>query len=185
MPIYTRTGDAGDTALVGGTRASKASARVEAYGALDEAVCAVGSARVVVSDPDLTAVLRFLQQRMMNCAGALASPGLAQGAAVSAQDVAALESAIDRFTARVGGASGFVLPAGSEAAARLHVARATTRRAERRAVALAAEAPVDPLVRAFLNRASDLLYAAALLANALAGVTAEQWDRATEAPPLG
>jgi len=184
MPIYTRTGDSGDTALVGGTRASKASTRVEAYGALDEAVCAIGAARVVVSDPDLTAMLRFLQQRMMNCAGALASPNLGPGAAVSADDVAALEAAIDRFTGRVGGVSGFVLPAGSEAATRLQIARATTRRAERRAVALAAEAPVDPLVRTFVNRASDLLYSAALLANALAGVTPEPWDRSAEPPVL-
>lgn len=184
MPIYTRTGDGGDTALVGGSRASKASARVEAYGAVDEAVCAVGSARVVVSDPDLGAVLRFIQQRLMNCAGALASPGLGSGAAVSADDVTVLEAAIDRFSARTSGTPGFVLPAGSEAATRLHIARATTRRAERRAVALSAETPVDPLVRAFLNRTSDALYAAALLTNSLAGVMAEPWDRSAPPPAL-
>lgn len=184
MPIYTRTGDSGDTALVGGSRASKASSRVAAYGSVDEAVCAVGAARVVVADAQLGAVLLFVQQRLMNCAGALASPALAAGAAVSAEDVAFLESAIDRFTERAGGAGGFVLPAGSEAGARLQVARATTRRAERRAVALAAEAPVDPLVRAFLNRTSDLLYSAALLANAFAGVTSEPWDRNALPPTL-
>lgn len=184
MAIYTRTGDGGDTALVGGTRASKASSRVEAYGAVDEAVCAVGHARVVVADQQLSAVLLFVQQRLMNCAGALASPALAPGSAVTAEDVAFLEAAIDRLSERAGGATGFVLPAGSEAATRLQVARATTRRAERRAVALAAEAPVDALVRAFLNRTSDLLFSAALLANALAGVTPEPWDRAALPPSL-
>ena len=179
MPLYTRRGDNGETSLGDGSRTPKASPRVEAYGSVDEACCAVGLARAAVTDADMQADLGFLQQRLMNCASALATPTPVDAApTVDGADVAVLESAIDRWAERTGPWSGFVLPSGCEASVRLHVARAVTRRAERRVDALAATEPVSPLVSAVLNRASDLLYAAAGAANAIAGATQEPWDPA-------
>jgi cob(I)alamin adenosyltransferase len=160
--IYTRTGDEGSTSLPGGQRVRKDDPRIELFGALDEANCLIGLARVNVIDSHVDTVLEFLQQRLFNCSACLAA-GKPSGAtpSVTADDVAALESAIDRFTDQVGGFRGFVLPGTDETSARLHVARAVMRRAERVAARLADTEPVDPDILAFLNRASDLLYAAA------------------------
>jgi cob(I)alamin adenosyltransferase len=182
MTIYTRSGDGGETSLGNGTRVSKSSARVEAYGSVDEAGCAIGAARAAVTDPTIGDLLRFLQQRLMNCASALASPGVPGAPAIEQADVDALESAIDRFVTRTGPFTGFVLESGSQAATHLQVARAVTRRAERRVVELAATEPVPPLVAMFLNRASDALYAAARLANLMDGFAEESWDPTAPRP---
>lgn len=188
MTIYTRRGDHGDTSLADGTRVSKTSARVEAYGTVDEANSAVGFARSVVTDPELDGVLHFIQQRLFNCSSSLATPAEGRRAStpiVTAGDVALLEAAIDRFMERSGPLTHFVIEAGCEAAARLHLARAVTRRAERRLVALAAQEPVDEQVEAFVNRLSDALFASARYANHLAGVTDELWDAHAPIPELG
>jgi len=201
MPIYTRRGDDGDTSLSDGSRIRKDSARVEAYGSVDEACALVGFARVALREIEIVSAdpgpeapadraaalaaldvdLSFLQQRLMNCASALATPG-DTSAPVSDGDVAALEAAIDRCSALTGPWRGFVVPTGCEAAVRLHVARAATRRAERRVVTLARSEQVPPSVAAFVNRASDLLFAAGALANVLAGATEEPWDPQTPPP---
>ncbi|HEY5506028.1 MAG TPA: cob(I)yrinic acid a,c-diamide adenosyltransferase [Coriobacteriia bacterium] len=160
--IYTRTGDEGSTSLPDGTRVPKNDPRIELFGALDEANCLIGLARVNVVDSDVDAVLEFLQHRLFNCSACLATgqqPG--DMPAITPEDVASLESAIDRFTDRLGGFRGFMLPGCDETSARLHVARAVVRRAERVAAAVVAEDPTQTNVPAFLNRASDLLYAAA------------------------
>jgi cob(I)alamin adenosyltransferase len=185
MTIYTRRGDHGETSLADGSRVSKHSVRVEAYGTVDEANSAVGLARAATADELLTDVLRFAQQRLFNCSALLADPTEARSAtapSVSAKDVAALESAIDRFESLAGAQKNFVVEGGCEAAARLHVARALVRRAERRATALSAESPVDDHVLAFLNRLSDALFAAARYANVRAGVTEEAWDPEARRP---
>lgn len=185
MPIYTRRGDRGETSLADGTRVRKDSDRVEAYGAVDEANSALGLARAVVSDPALTDVLRFAQQRLFNCSASLAAPPDSVTAAtprIAEKDVSALESAIDRFETVTGPPVGFVVEGGCEAAARLHTARAILRRAERRIVTLDAEQPVDPHVLAFVNRLSDLLFASARYANAMAGTPEEPWDRHAPVP---
>ena len=168
MPdIYTRTGDDGTTSLADGTRVAKDSARIEVFGAIDEANCHIGLARVHVVDSDLDEVLAFLQHRLFNCTSCLATSEPASDMPhVSDTDVAALEAAIDRYAARVGEFAGFMLPGCDEASARLHVARAVMRRAERRAVTLVEYERVPPEVLAFLNRASDLLYIAARYAGA-------------------
>jgi cob(I)alamin adenosyltransferase len=168
--IYTRTGDDGTTSLPAGRRVAKSDPLVEAFGALDEANSHIGLARLDVVDSELDRVLGFVQQRLFNCAAALG--GSAVG--VDAEDIAALERAIDRYTARVGGFDGFVLPGADESAARLHVARTVLRRAER-AVVTAGDASADVL--AFINRASDLLYVAARFS---AGGSEARWD--AEAP---
>ena len=160
--IYTRSGDDGSTSIVGGDRVSKADARIEFYGALDEANCLVGYARVHVLDSGLDSALEFLQHRLFNCgACALGSKPTGGTPRVDAADVDALEQTIDHYSSRMGGFSGFVLPGCDEASARLHLARTAVRRAEREAVRVSASEPVAPQVLAFLNRASDLLYVAA------------------------
>lgn len=185
MSISTGTGDEGMTSLGDGTRVSKSSARVEAYGSVDEANSAVGFARVAVSDTYLEELLRFIQHRLSNCTSTLASPQPRNDSPtpiVTADDVAVLEVAVDRLETRVGSLSSFVVESGCESAARLYVARATVRRAERRVVALAELEPVAENVLAFLNRTSDVLFSGARCANALAGSGDEPWDAACEAP---
>jgi cob(I)alamin adenosyltransferase len=126
-------------------------------GALDEANSFIGLARVDIQGSDVDVVLDFVQQRLLNCGAAIAG---ASGDLLSAEDVGALERAIDRFTAKAGGFNSFVLP-GCDASARLHVARAAMRRAERAAVRANGEEILPVAVLPFLNRASDLLYVAA------------------------
>lgn len=159
--IYTRTGDDGTTSVVGGARVGKDDSRIALYGALDEANCLIGLARVSVLDSGLDAALAFIQHRLFNCGVCLQSPTTSpNGPRIDAQDVAALEAVIDRYSARLGSWV-FTLPGCDEVSARLHVARAVTRRAEREAVRLNSTDTVDPMVLAFLNRTSDLLYVAA------------------------
>ncbi len=187
MTIYTRKGDHGQTSLADGARVSKSSVRVDAYGTVDEANSAVGLARAAVTDPLLDDVLHFVQQRLFNCSSSLATP---EGHAtentphIDAADVALLERAVDRFEERTGPLTHFIVEAGSESACRLHVARAIMRRAERRVVAMMAEEPVDEQVLAFVNRSSDLLFAAARYANALDGSSEELWDQHAVRPTL-
>lgn len=185
MSIYTRGGDDGTTSLADGTRVSKSCARVEAYGAVDEANSAVGLARVVVSDTYLEELLRFIQHRLFNCSSSLAaSEGRPTSGtpAITTDDIAVLEAAADRLEGRVGVLTCFVVESGCEAAARLYLARATVRRAERRVVALAEVEPVAENVLAFLNRCSDVMFSGARCANALAGSGEEPWDVACEPP---
>lgn len=162
--IYTRRGDDGTTSLGDGTRVPKSDDRLEVLGTLDEANCLIGLARMNVVESDLDRVLEFVQHRLFNCSAQLASkkPG-PDMPTVADEDVKALEAAIDRYTARTGGFGGFTLPAGDETSARLNVARTVLRRAERAMVRLSQHSPVTPHVLSFVNRSSDLLYAAALL----------------------
>jgi cob(I)alamin adenosyltransferase len=188
--IYTRTGDKGETSLVGGSRVAKNSSRVEAYGTVDEANSCVGHARAVLeAAPDdlrLDAMLDFVQHRLFDCSSLLATPADVRaartgGPAIQAEDIARLESWIDELTAAAGEIDHFVLPAGCEEACRLHIARTVVRRAERRVIDLASEAPdeVDPAVRKFINRLSDLLFTMARYANHVYGAGDVFWDPRT------
>lgn len=174
--IYTRSGDDGRTRLASGKQVSKADARVEAYGAVDEANAAVGVAicaadRVAELRP-ISDLLRSIQHDMFDLGADLATPrkpGETPGASlrVVPSQVERLEREIDRVNARLEPLNSFVLPGGSDAAAALHVARTVVRRAERAAVALQ-QAPgedVNPDTVRFLNRLSDLLFVLARLAN--------------------
>ena len=183
MTLYTRRGDTGETGLGDGSRTSKASARVEAFGTLDELGASLGFARQAIEDERIDAMVRFVQQRLFNCASTLANPA-AQDAPVSEADVAFLEAAIDALSAAPAEWRGFTLASGGEAATRLQLARTIARRAERRVVALAAEAPVDATLLAFLNRISDLLFAAARAAAVDSDLTEDLWDKDAEPPSL-
>jgi len=183
-PIYTRAGDAGETSLVGGERVSKSSARVEAYGAIDEANAVIGTLRsslqvFVDEEAVLDRILDVVQHRLMNCASRLATPAdeiAPDTPGIGAGDITYLEESIDALLADVGEIDGFVLPAGCEQAARAHVARTVVRRAERCIVDLAEHEPVDPFVLAYVNRLSDVMFAAARFANAVYGTGDVYWD---------
>lgn len=192
--IYTRKGDRGETSLVGGDRVPKNSVRVEAYGTVDEVNSCVGHARaaleVAVADElQLDRMLDFVQHRLFDCSSLLATPSAVRASrpatpAVGAEDVELLERWIDELTAAIGEIDHFVLPGGCEEACRLHVARTVARRAERRVLDLAAEAPdeIAPGVLAFLNRLSDLLFTMARYANHLYGSGDVFWDPRTHRP---
>jgi cob(I)alamin adenosyltransferase len=184
--IYTRSGDAGTTSLVDGTRVAKHSARVEAYGALDEANSWLGAARAFAADAFLKQALEFVQHRFYNCSSNLATPAGAEFAppTIAQADVDWLEQAIDKFEQTSGALDGFVVPGGCTGAGLLHVARTVCRRAERRMLALAENEAVDELVCKFVNRSSDFLFAAARYANAVCGAGDVMWDRDLPRPVL-
>lgn len=182
--IYTRTGDKGTTALVDGSRVGKDSLRVEAYGTIDELNSWVGRALAGAEDPVLLEPLTFLQHRLYNCSSNVAVPPGAdvEPTRISTEDVSYLEACIDRFEQTSGPMTCFVLPGGVETAGILHVVRTVCRRAERRLIALGGVEPVDPLVLRFVNRASDLLFAAARYANATLGDGDVPWDKDLPTP---
>ena len=179
--IYTRTGDDGTTGLVDGSRSPKHAARMEAIGAVDEANSAIGLAAVAVGADPATAphraALHRIQNDLFDLGADLATPGDDFTPSpmvlrlVPAQSEW-LEQAIDALNLALAPLTSFILPGGSEAAARTHVARASVRRAERSIVALATEAPVNPAALAYANRLSDYLFvlARALNANGVADV---------------
>lgn len=172
--IYTRTGDDGTTGLVDGSRISKQSPRIEAVGAVDEANSALGLAAVALAgSPHLAAVTR-IQNDLFDLGADIATPGddftpSEMVLRIVDRQVEWLEAEIDRANAPLGPLRSFVLPGGSEAAARLHVARAAARRAERAMVALDAAEKINPAALAYINRLSDYLFVLARAANADAG----------------
>jgi cob(I)alamin adenosyltransferase len=183
--IYTRRGDDGTTSLVGGERVRKNSMRVEAYGTVDELNSHVGLARAGVADQTLAKRLAWVQQRLFNCSSNLATPPDAMSETtpgIADTDVERLESWIDEMTDASGDLDHFVIENGSDTAARLHVARAITRRAERAILDLDEIEHVDEGVRKFVNRLSDFLFASARYVNTLDGVDEQAWDAAAEPP---
>lgn len=165
--IYTRGGDAGETSLGDGARVAKHTARIAALGDVDEANAAVGLARAACADSELAAALGTIQNELFDLGADLCVPdgGERPRLRVSAAQVARLETEIDAANARLAPLASFVLPGGSEAAARLHLARCVVRRAERAVTALASREPVNPAALAYLNRLSDHLFVAARRAN--------------------
>jgi cob(I)alamin adenosyltransferase len=165
--VYTKTGDAGETALVGGQRVKKNDPRIVAYGTVDELNAFVGLARQTLLDapiPELTElaeVLLRVQHELFNLGSLLATLPenvRPQQARIAASDVAALEADMDRRNEELEPLRSFVLPGGCRANAELHLARAVCRRAERACVTLAERDPVDAEAVRYLNRLSDALF---------------------------
>ncbi|MEL7687473.1 cob(I)yrinic acid a,c-diamide adenosyltransferase [Citromicrobium bathyomarinum] len=171
--IYTRTGDDGSTGLVDGSRTAKHAARIEAIGAVDEANSAIGLA--ILAAVESADDLRRIQNDLFDLGADLATPkGALDGEGFEPGEMVLrvvdgqvewLENAIDTANEKLEPLTSFVLPGGNEAAARLHVARATVRRAERAMTALAQVEPVNPAALRYINRLSDLLFTLARLAN--------------------
>ncbi|MDH3746584.1 MAG: cob(I)yrinic acid a,c-diamide adenosyltransferase [Gammaproteobacteria bacterium] len=166
--IYTRTGDDGTTGLGDGSRVAKESARVEAYGTVDEANSALGVVLAVASVPeDIRRCLVEVQHDLFELGGELCIPG---HSAITMEFIDRLEEVLDGFNADLPPLKEFVLPGGGEAAAACHLARTIVRRAERRVTALAANETTRPEVIRYLNRLSDLLFVIArVLARAESG----------------
>ncbi len=153
--IYTRTGDDGSTGLGDGSRVAKDSARVNAYGTVDEANSAIGL--VLASDvPEaVRTLLTTIQHQLFDLGGELCIPG---HAAIADADIDRLEQHLDAFNQDLPPLKEFILPGGGEAGARCHIARTVVRRAERETVTLSQLEAVRPEAVRYLNRLSDLLF---------------------------
>ena len=171
--IYTRTGDAGTTGLVDGSRLPKHDVRMEAIGAVDEANSALGLAAAILGDNEHAQQLFRIQNDLFDLGADLATPATEDDDFVPSEMVLRmvaaqtewLEQAIDAANANLEPLTSFVLPGGSEASARLHVARAATRRAERAMTAMAEQLRTNPQALAYINRLSDYLFVLARTAN--------------------
>ena len=153
--IYTRTGDDGSTGLGDGSRVGKDSARVEAYGTVDEANSCIGLLLAADVPEDVRELLTRVQHQLFDLGGELCIPG---HAAVHDADVERLEQRLDQYNDALPALKDFILPGGGEAAARCHLARTIVRRAERECVTLSHHDAVRPQAIRYLNRLSDLLF---------------------------
>ena len=178
MKLYTRTGDAGETALFDNSRVSKADPRVDAYGEVDELNAWLGFARARGLDADLDSEVLHIQRDLFAVGAQLADPNdrfatRVSKAVVSDADVSRLESLIDRLEQQVPPLTRFILAGGGEAGASIHLARTVCRRAERRIVALTPQ-PDLVLIR-YMNRLSDLLFMLARVINHRAHQPEIEW----------
>jgi len=180
MKIYTRTGDAGTTSLVGGKRVRKDSARLEAYGTVDELNSFLGLLLAEDSvDEAARATLLMVQNKLFNVGAYLATDNsdtpMAVPAGLGHKAIGELERQIDLMTDRLPQLNSFILPGGCRAAAQANVCRAVCRRAERRVIALTQEARVDDSVIRFLNRLSDYLFTLGRLLNVMSDTAEQPW----------
>jgi cob(I)alamin adenosyltransferase len=165
--IYTRAGDAGETSLGDGSRVSKLDRRIAAFGTVDELNSLLGVVLAEEVPGEIREVLERVQNELFDVGADISVPfGIADRLRVAQTQIDALEADCDRFNADLPELRSFVLPGGSEAAARLHVARTVCRRAERDALAAAEQVELNLLVPVYLNRLSDLLFILARTANA-------------------
>lgn len=181
MKIYTKTGDDGMTGLIGGSRVRKSDARLECYGTVDELNAALGVAVITLQESQRQTVLR-VQNDLFVLGSHLATPDAPSGSssmlpALDEQLVTHLEMEIDSAELVLQPLRNFILPGGTEAAARLHLARTICRRAERLLVDFSMDRPVSPIILTYLNRLSDWLFVQARLANHLAGVPDVLWKK--------
>lgn len=178
MKIYTKGGDTGETSLFDQTRVSKADARVDAYGEVDELNACLGAVRAALADAEIDGALDLIQRDLFALGAMLADPNSRIASRVtkaSIDEIAVerLEQAIDRLDGQLPPLRRFILPGGSTGGALLHLARTVCRRAERRAVSLGDAA--DPTVIVYLNRLSDLLFVMARAVNHRAGMPEAEW----------
>lgn len=180
MKVYTRTGDAGTTSLVGGTRVSKSSPRLHAYGSADELNAHLGLLVAMNGVPDTDrALLSTVQNRLFNLGSQLATEPESkyQPKGLTQADIDLLEAEIDRLEGRLPAHNRFILPGGSMAAAQAHVARTVCRRCERCMVDMQQSGmAVDPLALKYVNRLSDYLFVLSRHLNNVAGVEEVFWE---------
>ena len=173
--IYTRTGDDGTTGLGDGSRTAKDSARVEAYGTVDEANSTIGLVLASKDVPEaVRACLTEVQHDLFELGGELCIPG---HAAITEAFIDRLENDLDGFNADLPRLKEFILPGGSQAAAACHLARTIVRRAERRVYTLSRDEDVRPEAVKYLNRLSDLLFVVARVLARNAGGSEVLWKR--------
>jgi cob(I)alamin adenosyltransferase len=161
MKIYTKTGDKGQTGLLGGTRVPKHHIRIEAYGTVDEFNSWVGLLRDSIADEHVKEILIHTQDRLFTIGSSLASDpekSKVKIPHISEEDITMLEKEIDAMDALLPEMKSFVLPGGHETVSRCHIARCVCRRAERRVNHLAEVDKVDEIIVRYLNRLSDYLF---------------------------
>lgn len=185
MKIYTKTGDSGETALYGGTRVSKASARVEAYGNIDELNSFIGFAKAEISDDLVLIQLKKIQFDLFTVGSESATPTdkltLANGKSrlslmISETEIEELENWMDAFENELEPLQYFILPGGGKGATSLHICRTVCRRAERSLVYLNESEEVRPELIKYLNRLSDYLFVLARYVSKVNGETEEYWN---------
>jgi cob(I)alamin adenosyltransferase len=184
--IYTKTGDAGQTRLVGGQKVAKDSLRIECYGTVDELMACLGLVRTALATPpvppgapDLSDVVRRLQNELFNLGSDLATLAAdrhPRQPRIEPRHIEALEHEIDAWNESLPELRSFVLPGGGWVAAYLHLARTVCRRAERLAVQLGAAEPISPEVIPYLNRLSDALFVMGRHAARLYGEPEPLWE---------
>ncbi|MDE6488203.1 MAG: cob(I)yrinic acid a,c-diamide adenosyltransferase [Paramuribaculum sp.] len=179
--IYTRTGDLGTTSLVGGQRALKHSVRIEAYGTVDELNSSIG---LITASPDIEKAerdfLTTVQSRLFDIGSCLACPPDGEfqlSSGITPEVLSGIEHEIDRLDEKLPRMDSFVLPAGTELAARCHMARTVCRRAERRITALDESEPVGSEILAYVNRLSDYLFILARYSNVSQGISEILWAK--------
>ena len=180
MKIYTKTGDAGTTSLVGGRRVDKACARLESYGTIDELNAQVGLLLTYVTESAERDCLIGIQNCLFVIGAQLATDVESShtlSCTISEKDITTLENNIDRAAEGLPKWRGFTLPGGCRAAAVSHVCRTVCRRAERRILALNSSEPVDSCLIAYVNRLSDYFYVLALRLNFLQGTHEILWQK--------
>ena len=183
--IYTKTGDKGETSLYGGTRVSKAAARVESYGTLDELNAFIGLAKAEISDEKVLSQLQKIQFDLFTVGSEAATPTdkliLANGKnrldlMISEKEISELELWMDDLDAELEPLQFFILPSGGKAAASVHVCRTVCRRAERAMVYLNETEEVRPELIKYLNRLSDYLFILARYISKISGEKEEYWN---------
>ena len=177
MKIYTKTGDKGTTALIGGTRVPKSHPRVEAYGIVDELISSIGLIRACEIEARLQKELHEIQSRLMICAAMLAADEHAEKTlpTITPEDVILLENAIDEIEKTLPSLCHFVLPAAPLSAASCHMARSVCRRAERVCTAFAIEYSLPAIVLVYMNRLSDYLFVLARQLTVKSGCPEKFW----------
>ncbi len=161
LKIYTKTGDKGQTSLLGGTRVPKHHMRIEAYGTVDELNSWIGLLRDSVTDEHTKTILIDVQDRLFTMGSSLASDPVKSKVKIpllSEDDIVVFEKEIDAMEAQLPPMKNFVLPGGHVTISNCHITRCVCRRAERRVIHLAENEPVDDLVIKYLNRLSDYLF---------------------------
>lgn len=176
--LYTRTGDNGTTSLADGTRAPKDAPRLEAYGTIDELNSWMGLLGAEAADVRSREIICEVQDRLFDIGGYLATPGAEKCKGIGGSALENIERDIDRLDSEVEPMRCFILPGGTAAAARAHIARTVCRRAERRLVTLATATEIDPDAVRYINRLSDWLFAYARKLNAAAGASDTPWTPA-------
>lgn len=177
--VYTRTGDQGETSLVGGVRIKKSHIRLEAYGTVDELSAHLGMLASMIENDEHDFIIR-IQNNLFNVCTHLATDQsqtpLYPSAHLAEGEIASLEERIDNLMKQLPERQGFVLPGGVPAACQAHICRTVCRRAERRIAALAEEAQIAPEMQQYINRLSDYLFVLAKIINFNEGKSEIVWQ---------
>jgi len=177
--IYTRTGDKGETGLIGGIRVPKNSPRIEAYGSIDELNSLLGLVRSLSNIEEMKNLIKDIQKDLFTISAELAAPKGAEGLKIPKirkEDIDRLEKEIDELDKDLEPLTRFIIPSGSPLASYLHLARSVCRRAERNLVTLAQKEGVRDEILAYMNRLSDLLFMMARWVNKKEGYSEEVWE---------